>query len=145
MCYPGPCNPARAFTLIEILIVVVILGILSALVVPQFASASQDAQEAALHSQLQTVRSQIAQYDFQDPDGDAPFDGTSWTPLVENEYLHREPFNMINDSTDISVAASLGNGWCFQPNATGDAWSVTVRPLDSAGVLMFTDLGGLPY
>ena len=35
---------SRAFTLVEILIVVVILGILAAIVVPQFTSASQEAQ-----------------------------------------------------------------------------------------------------
>ncbi|MBL9120662.1 MAG: prepilin-type N-terminal cleavage/methylation domain-containing protein [Phycisphaerae bacterium] len=49
----------RGFTLIEILIVVVILGILAAIVIPQFTNASQDAQVSAVKSQLQTVRSQI--------------------------------------------------------------------------------------
>ena len=34
----------KAFTLVEILIVVVILGILAAIVIPQFTSASEDAQ-----------------------------------------------------------------------------------------------------
>ena len=35
---------AKGFTLVEILIVVVILGILAAIVVPQFTNATQDAQ-----------------------------------------------------------------------------------------------------
>ncbi|MFO0828112.1 MAG: prepilin-type N-terminal cleavage/methylation domain-containing protein [Phycisphaerales bacterium] len=52
----------NAFTLIEILIVVVILGILAAIVIPQFTNASQDAQVSAVKSQLQTIRSQVELY-----------------------------------------------------------------------------------
>jgi type II secretion system protein G len=50
------------FTLVEILIVVVILGILAAIVIPQFTSASTEAKESALVSDLQSVRSQIELY-----------------------------------------------------------------------------------
>jgi general secretion pathway protein G len=50
------------FTLVEILIVVVILGILAAIVIPQFTSASTEAKEAALVSDLQAMRSQIELY-----------------------------------------------------------------------------------
>ena len=45
----------RAFTLIEILIVVVILCILAAIVIPQFTDASQQASNSSLQSQLQTI------------------------------------------------------------------------------------------
>ena len=56
------------FTLVEILIVVVILGILAAIVIPQFTSASTEAKESSLVSNLQTIRSQIELYKIQHND-----------------------------------------------------------------------------
>jgi len=53
-----------AFTLVELLIVVVILGILAAIVVPQFSDASQDAQESAVVQNLQSMRAQIELFRF---------------------------------------------------------------------------------
>ncbi len=55
----------KAFTLVEILIVVIILGILAAIVIPQFTEASTDARLSALQSDLQTVRSQLELYKVQ--------------------------------------------------------------------------------
>src|SRR5499427_4093491 len=53
------------FTLVEILIVVIILGILAAIVIPQFTNASQDARKNSVSSLLQTIRSQIELYKLQ--------------------------------------------------------------------------------
>lgn len=53
------------FTLVEVLIVVVILGILGATVLPQFTAASDDAKESALRQDLQLLRSQVSMYRFQ--------------------------------------------------------------------------------
>ena len=55
----------KGFTLVEILIVVIILGILAAIVIPQFTEASNDARESAMTSDLQTVRSQVELYKVQ--------------------------------------------------------------------------------
>jgi general secretion pathway protein G len=59
---------AKGFTLVEILIVVVILGILAAIVIPQFTGASTEAKEAALMSDIQSIRSQIELYKIQHND-----------------------------------------------------------------------------
>jgi general secretion pathway protein G len=56
------------FTLVEILIVVVILGILAAIVIPQFTEASTEAKLSSLCSDLQTLRSQIALFMVQHND-----------------------------------------------------------------------------
>ena len=56
------------FTLVEILIVVVILGILAAIVIPQFTQASTEARENSLKANLQTIRSQIELYKIQHND-----------------------------------------------------------------------------
>jgi len=56
------------FTLVEILIVVVILGILAAIVIPQFTEASTEAKTSSLCTDLQSVRSQIELYKIQHND-----------------------------------------------------------------------------
>lgn len=69
----------KGFTLVEILIVVIILGILAAIVIPQFTEASNDARDSSLVSDLQTLRSQIELYKIQHLDmlpGDDDDDGT---------------------------------------------------------------------
>ena len=97
---------ARGFTLVEILIVVVILGILAAIVVPQFTSATEDAQISNTQAQLQTIRNQIELYrirnngtypDFLgalaggwgDPNGALPAD----QGLRGDDYLKTDPVN----------------------------------------------------
>jgi len=61
----GIMHGNSGFTLVEILIVVIILGILAAIVIPQFTEASNDARESALASDLQTIRSQVELYKIQ--------------------------------------------------------------------------------
>ncbi len=52
----------KGFTLVELLIVVIILGILAAIVIPQFSSSTDDAKFSALDANLATMRSAIELY-----------------------------------------------------------------------------------
>jgi general secretion pathway protein G len=61
----GPNMRRAAFTLVELLIVVIILGILAAVVIPQFSDASTDARLSSLMTNLQTIRGQIDLYRLQ--------------------------------------------------------------------------------
>jgi len=72
----------RGFTLVEILIVVIILGILAAIVIPQFTNASEDARKSNMTSQLQTLRSQVELFKLQHRD-DAPPLATFWDYMTQ--------------------------------------------------------------
>lgn len=64
----GICSHKRGFTLVEILIVVVILGVLAAIVVPQFSSVSSDTNLTNLRGNIQTIRGQIQVFKVQHND-----------------------------------------------------------------------------
>jgi general secretion pathway protein G len=53
------------FTFMEIFIVVIILGIMASIVVPQFSKASSEARLSELMSDLQQIRSQLELYKIQ--------------------------------------------------------------------------------
>jgi general secretion pathway protein G len=111
----------RGFTLVEILIVVIILGILAAIVIPQFTNASQNARESSLQSTLQTLRSQIQLYKIQHGET-LPNLVTDWTPFTGTTsygnpsqtfgpYMQAVPVNSMNGSSvvidsTVSLAAS---------------------------------------
>lgn len=54
-----------AFTLIEVLIVVVIMAVLAATIIPQFSTSTRDAQDGSLKFNLSSLRTQIELYKLQ--------------------------------------------------------------------------------
>jgi type II secretion system protein G len=52
----------QAFTLIEVLIVVVIMAVLAATIIPQFSSSADDAKQSSVDFTLHTLRAQIQLY-----------------------------------------------------------------------------------
>ncbi len=103
---------SKAFTLVEILIVVVILGILAAIVVPQFTNATQDAQAGNLKTQLSSLNSQIELFrartnaypDFSNAD--------VWQTLIDGGYIKAAPVNPYNNLSSVVVgAADATHGW----------------------------------
>ncbi len=133
----------HGFTLVEILIVVVILGVLAAIAIPQFSEASGQARLNSLLGNLQTVRSQIELYKVQHNDllpGQAAIGGNVdaadfvdalMHDPVYGSYLQRFPANLyiadaaqrdaitcVNDLS-ASPTGGEGTGWWFNA-ANGD-------------------------
>src|SRR5436190_447295 len=87
----------HAFTLVEILIVVVILGILAAISVPQFARATAEAASTATYNEVQKLRRAVEVYQCRNGGGLPAVtsgDGT-WGQIVgaHGEYLLAAPVN----------------------------------------------------
>ena len=105
----------RGFTLIEILIVVVILGILAAIIVPQFTNAAQDAGVSSARSQLQTLRSQVELYRVQN-NGAVPADG--YTGSVNS--AGAGPWDALEDADLIRDAPVWPDGFESEYTAAGE-------------------------
>lgn len=120
----------KAFTLVEVLIVVIILGILAAIVVPQFSDASSDAKLSALKTNLQTIRSQIQVYKIQHndvyptaaafanqmtlaskADGTTAAVGTAGFDL--GPYLQSIPANPYTNTSTIGTGAVGSSAWYY--------------------------------
>ncbi len=126
----------KGFTLVEILIVVVILGILAAIVIPQFTDASTEAKESALASDLQMMRSQIELYKIQHNDNPPspatsfeaqmtePTDVTGAAGADYGPYMQKVPTNPFNDSSIVTATDGIADitgasGWDYDA-ATGE-------------------------
>lgn len=117
---------AKGFTLVEILIVVVILGILAAIVVPQFTNAANDARVGNVATQVSTIESQLELYAAQNG-GSYPTiaDEDDWQALVDAGYFKEIPVNPFDgtfataawDSTDEGETSVLYDddlsGWQY--------------------------------
>jgi general secretion pathway protein G len=140
----------RGFTLVEILIVVIILGILAAIVIPQFTNASQNARESSLQSTLQTLRSQIQLYKLQHGDT-LPNLVTDWTPFTANTsygnpsqsfgpYMQAIPVNPMNGNSNV-VDSTVATGGATAPTvstACGFVYDYT----GGSGLIYGTDTTG---
>ncbi|MBX3351470.1 MAG: type II secretion system protein [Phycisphaeraceae bacterium] len=134
----------NAFTLVEILIVVVILGILAAIVIPQFTKASESAVRSTLKSQLQTIVSQVELYRVRNRgvyptlgDGQA---NDGWGVLISESYIKEPPlnsyvgmYNLITGTDAFMTVArdSATAGWAT--DGDGNFWASGYDPTPVAG------------
>ena len=124
----------KGFTLVEILIVVVILGILAAIVIPQFSEASTEARLNSLASNLQTMRSQLSLYKVQHndtPPALGTFDDQMTKKTLQNgtvdaagtfgPYLQTVPRNPFKsgDPLVVAVGADAANAHWLYDASTG--------------------------
>lgn len=117
----------KAFTLVEILIVVSIIGILAAIVLPEFRSHTQKTKEVAAKDNLRVLRNTIELYAVQhngippgypgdNADGPVTY-AAFYLGLVGGNYLTKMPENPFNGLTTFLPVMNIQD---FPENATGE-------------------------
>lgn len=131
-------NMKTAFTLVEVLIVVAILGILAAVVIPEFQNSTQLAKESTAKENLQILRTAIERYTNRNngiPPGYANGDPLQsagelhfFIQMVYNKQylseLPKNPFNKLsrmrvfsgNDSLPDEAFRTDFYGWAYEPS-----------------------------
>ena len=130
-----------AFTLIELMVVIIILGVIASVFIAQFSTAEADSQRSSVSSQLQSVRQQILVYCADHDDTYPDLVNQQWAQLTQatdaggniqitglGPYLPKVPQNPLNNKTnvvgDISNA-DQNTGWVF--DTTTGIFSATNR------------------
>ena len=133
-------NHRNAFTLIEVLIVVIIMAVLAATIIPQFTESTGDAKDSSLNLNVHTMRSQIELFKMhhngayptlanfanqmtQKTNAAGTVDAAGeYGPYVSGGVLPANPFNNLNTVAAGTGAAGDGSsGWQYA-EATGGFW-----------------------
>ena len=118
----------NAFTLIEVLIVVIIMAVLAATIIPQFSQSTDDAMNSSVDFNLHTMQTQIEMYRFQH-NGSWPTFANIVAQLTAptnvnggdtgdtrfGPYMQEIPANPFNESNGITA----GTGAAFIDDSTG--------------------------
>ncbi len=111
----------NAFTLIEVLIVVIIMAVLAATIIPQFTSSTKDARDNTVAFNVHTMQNQLELYKQQHLEKYPPVatvatllttatnvDGGTTGETPYGPYMPEVPANPYNNSRDIVAVASEG-------------------------------------
>ena len=139
----GPGSPARAFTLIELLIVVAIIAILAAIAVPNFLDAQVRSKISRVYSDMRSLKLGLEAY-MVDHNSHAP------TDFITNEYQSRSQI-----TTPIAYVTSIPVDVFFhRPGEVFDRWSGSMNqpygyaansPFNSSWDVVEADRFGVKY
>ncbi len=120
-------NRQSGFTLIELMVVVLIIGLISSIAIPMFDRALTKARRAAVGGSLTEVHRAMASY-YAD-NGDWPIlDTTTFEPLVSDGYM---------DSPDSLLSMFQGNSVMNYFDLGDIGWYMVVRPKGDDGTFMY--------
>ena len=108
-----PNHPSgRGFTLIELVIVIVILGILAAVAIPKYEDMQEQARSATLKGQVGSIRSAIAiQYGRNALNGAASFPVLNGTIFADGN-IPKEPV-MRSNAVKTTPGVDNAGGWLY--------------------------------
>ncbi|HYQ96300.1 MAG TPA: prepilin-type N-terminal cleavage/methylation domain-containing protein [Candidatus Eisenbacteria bacterium] len=108
---PNP-RSGRGFTLIELVIVIVILGILAAVAIPKYEDMQEQARSATLKGQVGSIRSAIAiQYGRNALNGAASFPVLNGSIFADGN-IPKEPV-MRSNAVKTTPGVDNAGGWLY--------------------------------
>lgn len=135
------------FTLVELLIVAIILAILAAIVIPQFATTTNDAQESALRSNLAAIRGAIDLYRQQHNGNPAALastggtctGGTAGSGALETQDAFVEQLTRYTNTSGQSCSLTVGGSFPFGPYLRED--DIPANPITGSNTIAIVGAG----
>lgn len=139
-------NGKSGFTLVELVVVIIVLGILGAIAVPKFLDFTTDAKDSALKGSLGGVRSAISNY-YAYAGTPAGGGSAAYPTLAElttagtvmAQDLPDNPYSTGSDKNKVVAGTTKGTpvtsgttgGWCYKAS-TGEFWADTASGASEA-------------
>jgi len=123
----------KGFTLIELVIIIVVLGILASVAIPKYRSIVAESREAAARGALGAMRSGVSIYyaNAAVTTGTAtwpPIDSIRTVGVVMEQAIPRNPYQLDTDAPDSivtgvtkGVVVGTRGGWAYL-ESTGEIW-----------------------
>lgn len=138
-------RPRRAFTAVELMIVMVAMLVIAGIVIPQFDSVLDEAMESRMLANLHDMHVAVERYRM-DHNGQIPTSDAQLTQATDTfgnvgqgasyrfgPYLPEIPVNPINNSSailftsDLNPDVSQATGWLLN-SSSGQVWGGTAPP-----------------
>lgn len=129
----------KGFTLVELLVVILIIGILSAIAIPAFLNQRKEAADAQVKSDMRTVAIYMETWKTKNPDAAYPRMAHNWTNAKGVVEAYDWPSNDLKISNGTGIITSdtgesekwfggassqSGEGFCIEGQSSGSNYSV---------------------